>query len=117
MQSLANSVLSYRPYVYRYLRGRVRSADDAEDLTQEVLYRALKGVSGLRNPKYLRTWIHSIARHELCNYIRRYRRKITEVTLSEEEWQILDQQPDPRALDMLNLVELLADYARADPVR
>ena len=38
-----------RPALFAYVRGIVRNAEIAEDITQEAMLRAHRGISGLRD--------------------------------------------------------------------
>lgn len=60
----------------RMLGGR----EDAEDATQEILIRVLKGLAGFRAESSFRTWVWRIA----TNYILRARRSAREKTCSFE---------------------------------
>ena len=63
--------------VYRYVASRVRTAEDAEEVTQEVFVAALAGIRGLRaaDEAALYAWLYQIARYKLADHLRaRYRR-------------------------------------------
>jgi RNA polymerase sigma-70 factor (ECF subfamily) len=66
------SVLYQRhlPAVYRYLAGRLRSREEAEDLTSEVFRHAWISRSGYRGRGSFRAWIFSIVRHSLASHYR-----------------------------------------------
>lgn len=59
----------YFPRLYRFVLARVnRDAMAAEDLTQQVLLRALRGFGRYRGEASLYTWLCQIARNELADY-------------------------------------------------
>jgi RNA polymerase sigma-70 factor (ECF subfamily) len=63
--------------VYRYLGARVRTVEEAEELTQDVYLAALSQIEGLRavDESGLYAWLFQIARFKLADQLRaRYRR-------------------------------------------
>lgn len=61
--------------LYRFLRHLTRHAQEAEDLAQRTLLRALRGIGGFDGQSSLRTWLHRIAYREFLNW-RRGRRLV-----------------------------------------
>ena len=57
---------SHRQAIYRYIRGIVRDAAEAEDLTQETLLRAYSKLSSLDDPARIGPWLYRIATN-LCH--------------------------------------------------
>src|SRR5262249_30025327 len=60
-----------RPLLSSYFRKRTRSADDCEDLVQNVLVRATRNLASFRNDCPLSQWLLRIAANELANYYER----------------------------------------------
>jgi len=63
--------------VYRYVSVRVPTADNAEEVTQEVYMAAVAGLGSLRasNEAGLYAWLYQIARNKAADFLRqRYRR-------------------------------------------
>ena len=54
-----------------FVRSRVRNADDAEDIVQDVLYRAFKSSSELNSDAALVPWMYRIARNAVTDHYRR----------------------------------------------
>ena len=98
----------YRTYfndVYLYLRSISRSAQTAEELTQQVFFKALGSLEQFRGDCDLRVWLCQIAKNEYFSYCRRNGRvELTE--LSECE------QPDTSA-GQVRFEERLEDSAAA----
>jgi RNA polymerase sigma-70 factor (ECF subfamily) len=68
--------LSVRP-VFRYVAARVRTVEEAEEVTQEVFLAALSGIHSLRatTEPALFAWLFQIARFKLADRLRgQYRR-------------------------------------------
>lgn len=59
--------------VYRFLVCFTGNQNDAEDLTQEVFIRVLKGLSNFNSNYHLKTWIFSIAKHVAIDHYRKKR--------------------------------------------
>ncbi|GMV36217.1 MAG: hypothetical protein AMXMBFR61_07250 [Fimbriimonadales bacterium] len=65
---LGVAVAACRPYVVRYLRGLGASVEDAEDLAQDTLLIALRGVASFRGDAMLSTWLCRIARRAYAHW-------------------------------------------------
>ncbi|MDE0022409.1 MAG: sigma-70 family RNA polymerase sigma factor [Candidatus Poribacteria bacterium] len=115
--------------LYRYIRNRVSSDEDAKDIAQETLTQAWKNRSRLRNVSQLEIWLFWIAKNRIIDFHRSKRRRVEQtmdpVQLAEvrdaREWA---EPEDPFALETLNrlrgedrtLAELrfVYDYALAE---
>ena len=63
--------LEYREKVFRYVRGKVASTADAEDVTSEIFWRVLSSLDSYDEEKAsLSTWIYTITHNAVCNYYR-----------------------------------------------
>jgi RNA polymerase sigma-70 factor, ECF subfamily len=66
----------YAPRVYRFVYSRVdRDAQVAEELSQEVLSRAMQRIAGWRGDAGLFTWLCQMARNEVIDHWRRRQRR------------------------------------------
>lgn len=63
----------YRSRLLAFVRGRVRSAEDAEDLVQEILLRAWRRRETIRDERKIVPWLYQIARNTLIDHYRRSR--------------------------------------------
>ena len=83
-EALSTLYTFYFPRVYRYVAGRVRSTQDAEDVTEEVFLRV---VANLKRFEWrglpFGAWIFRIARNEVVSHARRQRRRGVPAQLSE----------------------------------
>ena len=83
-EALSTLYSFYFPRVYRYVAGRVRSTQDAEDVTEEVF---LKLVANLKRYEWrglpFGAWVFRIARNEVVSHARRQRRRGIPAPLSE----------------------------------
>lgn len=55
----------------RFLRSRLPSEADADDLLQNVFLRVLQEIGSLRQSDRLASWVYQIARREIVNFYRR----------------------------------------------
>ncbi len=60
-----------RPALERYVRFRIASPHDAEDILQEVLAAAVAGFPALRETANVRGWLIGIARNKCMDFLRR----------------------------------------------
>ena len=93
--------------VYRFLRHLTRHAQEAEDLAQETLLRAMRGAGKFDSRAGLRTWLHAIAYREFLAW-RRGRRLL--VALDPRRGSA-----DPRFDALLDRERLLAALGRLSP--
>src|SRR5947209_6911559 len=65
--------LRYRDRIYRYLRARTPSEQDAADLTQHVFLQALERLHQYRSRKgSFAAWLFAVARHAAIDFHRRH---------------------------------------------
>jgi len=102
----------YRRQLHLHCYRILGSLQDAEDIVQETLLAAWRGLSGFEERASLRTWLYRIATNRCLNALRDRRRQPQEVPsmaeparptwLAEQIW--LDPYPDA-------MLEGLADSA------
>ena len=121
-----------RRFVYAVARRIVRSADDAEDVTQDALLLAYRHRDAFRGDSHYRTWLYRIASTTALGFLRRQRRaRVTpladtvDAKLAEESVGVakspgaLFEEAEQRAVVQRAVTELPAPYrdvllARAD---
>ena len=88
----------YARTVFPYLRRRLPSREDAEDLLLEVFLAAFEHNSliGLADEECA-AWLRQVARNKLVDYYRRSSRRGT-VTLEEVEESLYDEAHDPERM-------------------
>ena len=72
MQSMEEIYRQHAQTVYRYLLAQTRSADLAEELTQETFYQAVRSAEGFRGGCAVTTWLCGIAKNVWRTYRRRH---------------------------------------------
>ncbi|MDR1734630.1 MAG: RNA polymerase sigma factor [Oscillospiraceae bacterium] len=71
------------PPVERFVRFKMGSRDDAEDILQEVRLAAWQSTEGSVAPEKQKAWLLSLARHKIVDFYRSQSRR-AEMTLAEE---------------------------------
>jgi len=107
----------YVDAVYRYAYYRVRNEAEAEDVTSDVFFKALRAMPRYRPRQPFLAWLYRIARNTLIDRLRRLRPQIPfEDALRHPG---ADRVVDPDAgLDQLSdSVELRAAIARLTPLQ
>lgn len=66
--ALVAAVMAEREIYLAFLRRRLRSGADAEDLFQQALLRAAERASSLRDPSRTRAWFFQIVRRALADH-------------------------------------------------
>lgn len=61
----------HRPSVERYVKFRLPSAADADDVLQEIYLAAFLGFPALKSPDIFHAWLIGIARNKCADYFRR----------------------------------------------
>src|SRR3954471_7159709 len=71
-----NEIVSrYKVKIYRYIYRMTGSAEDAEDLTQEVFVRMYTNIAGFRAEASLSTWLFRIAGNLCTDSFRRNKKE------------------------------------------
>ncbi|WP_244226543.1 RNA polymerase sigma factor [Paenibacillus protaetiae] len=78
-------VLEYGPYIYRTVFAVLRTPQDAEDVTQEVLLQIYRSLPAYRN-EGLKTWMTRIAVNKAIDY-KRYKARRPDMDAGDEAAQ------------------------------
>lgn len=93
----AEVVAEHRSRTYRYLLSMARDPDVAEDLTQETLLRALRGLGQLRDRGALVSWLYRLATNVFLDRARTEgRRRLAPTNGRDGEGvDLIEEMPDP----------------------
>jgi len=83
--------------VRRRVLSILRNSSDADDVVQEVFFKAWRGLSNFRADASLRTWLTSIATNEALAFYRRERRRTWE-SLGEFDTLVCHGEPADQAI-------------------
>lgn len=70
-QALDALFASWRKPLFSFVYRMVTRREDAEDLTQEVFVRCLRGLAGFRGDSQFKTWLFGIATHVCLDHLRK----------------------------------------------
>jgi RNA polymerase sigma-70 factor (ECF subfamily) len=95
----------YAGLILRYLYVRVRDQEGAQDLTQEVFVRVIKGIGGFeyRGEKSFLGWLYTIANNVLIGQARRKRAVSTPL---DENIELVDPRGQDEVLSIYDRVAL-----------
>lgn len=95
----------YAGLILRYLYARVREPESAQDLTQEVFVRVIKGINGFeyRGEKSFLGWLYTIAGNVLIGQARRKRALSTPL---DENLELVDPRGQEAVLSIFERVAL-----------
>jgi RNA polymerase sigma factor (sigma-70 family) len=98
----------YYPRVYNYLRYRLNSAEDVEDLISQVFEKAFAHRAQYDPDKgAFSTWLFSIAHNELANFYRsRERRAKWEADGELPDDMVLEGSPETQVIQQESIVQL-----------
>ncbi|MDM8543888.1 sigma-70 family RNA polymerase sigma factor [Desulfococcaceae bacterium HSG9] len=76
----------YGDYLYRFALMRIKDQAVAEDLVQETFLAALRGRDNFKGRSGVKTWLSSILKHKIVDYLRKKSREtvITDIDMITE---------------------------------
>ena len=108
--NLADRFEQYYPRIYNYLRYRVNSVEDVEDLTGSIFEKAY-AQRRRYNPDRgeFSTWLFTIARNQLSDYYRKHKHRSKWETGAEPPVDLVTPEPSPetRVVHQEAIVQLL----------
>jgi RNA polymerase sigma factor (sigma-70 family) len=67
-QALDDLISEYLPLIYNIVGRALNGHADVDDVVQETMLRAVRGVAGLRDPSAFRSWLVAVAVRQLRDY-------------------------------------------------
>ena len=103
---VAEFAVVYRENFYRLAYSYVKNSDDALDIVQESIYKAISAISTLENPDSLKTWFYRIDVNTSLDFLRKKKRNVAvgEEVFASFDYGIVDNYEDfdlQKALDNL----------------
>ncbi len=102
MESMEEIYRKHADMVFRYIQSLCHDADTAEEVTQETFYQAIKSINSFDGTSKISTWLCSIAKRKLYEYIRKH-----PPTLESDENIPDTSDPGQIVLGNINKVEIL----------
>lgn len=69
-------VIRYKENHYRLAYSYVHNVDDALDIVQESIYKAISSMDSLKNPGYIKTWFYRILVNTSIDLIRKQKKLV-----------------------------------------
>ncbi len=95
---------------YRLAYSYTKNPDDALDVVQDAIVKAMSQVHKLRNPEFLRTWFYRILVNEALGNLRRSKRSVVQEDLSESA--VYEEKDIPQKIDLLRAIDSLPPKLR-----
>ncbi len=73
---IADYVIRHKENFYRLAFSYVKNADDALDVVQESIYKAISSKDSLKNPDYIKTWFYRIVVNTSLDLIRKQKKLV-----------------------------------------
>ncbi|MDD4715076.1 MAG: RNA polymerase sigma factor [Oscillospiraceae bacterium] len=104
-QQVEAQILSSYSSLYRLAFVYVKNPDDAMDVVQESVYRAIHGALGVRNADAIGSWLRRIVVNTALDFLRQRSRETPSDHLPETGcWE--DRYPDVDVLSALDILDL-----------
>jgi RNA polymerase sigma-70 factor, ECF subfamily len=94
--TLYNAVSDIAPSLRSFFGRRISQPEEADDLTQETLAKALRAIAAAREVECVSAWVFGIARRTLADYYRC--RAILDTTAQSPDMACCDAKSDLRAV-------------------
>ena len=87
-QKLINTVKDYGNRLFRFIRGRVKSNEDAEDILQDIWYQLSNAVD-IDEIEQMSGWLFKVARNKITDkYRKKTAQSIEDMSVHDEEGEI-----------------------------
>lgn len=73
---IAEYAVKYKENFYRLAYSYVKNTDDALDIVQESVYKAISSTRTLKNPDYIKTWFYRIVVNTSLDFLRKQRKSV-----------------------------------------
>lgn len=102
---LEHYILDNKNNFYKIAYSYTRNSEDALDVIQESIYKALKTITTLNEPEYIRTWFYRILVHTAIDMLRKNKKYVLgeelEQISSDSHWDTYENLDLKNALDSL----------------
>lgn len=88
MKKIEQSFKKERMRLFGFIRSKINSNEDAEDVLQDVFLQAIKTMSIIEPINNLMSWLYTVAHNRIIDWYRRKREP--SVSLSDQDMQLFD---------------------------
>lgn len=108
---ITDYVLKYKENIYRLAFSYVKNTDDALDIVQESIYKAISSKNSIKNSDYIKTWFYKIVVNTSLDFLRK-RKKL--VMVDEEILSAYDagEADHYQNVDLQRALDSLPDHYR-----
>src|SRR5688572_20104826 len=93
---VAGIYMQFHNSLLSFIRSKIKSREDAEDILQNVFIKISANVNGLADEEKLQSWIFTITRNAIIDYYRAHAsKKSVSIEEDQEENMLDDIQTDP----------------------
>lgn len=109
---IADYVIRYKENIYRLAFSYVKNTDDALDIVQEAIFKALSSKDSLKNPDYIKTWFYRIVVNTSLDLLRKQKKLVVvdDETLFSYDTGTVDDYPN---IDLQKALDSLPDNYRS----
>lgn len=75
-KELEEYLLANQQVIYRLAYSYVKNPEDALDITQEAVFKAISRADSLKNPQGMKTWVYRIVSNTALDFLRREKRLV-----------------------------------------
>ncbi|MFA1822339.1 RNA polymerase sigma factor, partial [Virgibacillus oceani] len=100
----------YADRIFHYIYMQTGSYHDAEELLQDVFFKAAKNLNQFKGKSTFKTWVFKIARHTIIDYYRGSAKEKDTITVEVEKFDFIGQYVDSaedKALSRIQVNEVL----------
>ena len=110
-EQIAEYAVRYKENYYRLAYSYVKNADDALDIVQESVYKAISSMDSLKNHDYIKTWFYRIVVNTSLDFLRKQRKRfaVDEDVLTSFDFRTVDDYED---FDLQEALDNLPDKYR-----
>ena len=107
-QNIVQVIKEYGRRLFGFIRNRVNTVEDAEDILQEIWYQLSSRSEG-DTIESISGWLYSVARNKITDNYRRKKNKMLEINYNEEDagWHLPDflitESTDPETEELRKL--------------
>jgi RNA polymerase sigma-70 factor (ECF subfamily) len=105
-KQLIEYIKSNQENIYRFAYSYVKNEQDALDVVQEAVYKAIKSIDGLKKTEYYKTWFYRIIINTSLTYIKKNKKYILMDSVISETVEMPDQGEN---IDLYDAIEGLKD--------
>jgi RNA polymerase sigma-70 factor (ECF subfamily) len=111
-KQLADYVIANKEDYYRLAYSYVKNTNDALDIVQESIFKALSSIALLKEPSYIKTWFYRIVVNTSLDFLRKQRKLVIveEETLCSLDFGDIDDYQD---IDLQTALDALPDNYRS----